>query len=123
MTREHPVSIAIYKRHLRLYHYLNDAWIIVEQTAPELEQRARALRASKSKVRKPYKTPKKDGWATNKRRDEEIGDVYMAQAKRGIFENNIVFIVSRVEAFIQECLTIAIKDKPKKLSVLAEKSG
>jgi len=123
MSRQHAVSIAIYKRHLRLYRYLNDAWIFSEQMLPGLKERAQTLRGSKSKAKKPYKTPKKDGWVTNKRRDFEIGDIYMAQATRGIFENNIVFAVSRVEAFVEECMTIAIKDQPKKLVILADKNG
>ena len=32
-------------------------------------------------------------------------------------------IVSRAEAYIQECLSIAIKKYPQKLSLIAEKSG
>jgi len=56
-------------------------------------------------------------------KNDDIAQVYQAQIDRGIFETNIVSIVSRAEAYIQECLSIAIKKYPQKLSLIAEKSG
>ncbi|UVO35550.1 hypothetical protein KUL72_29560 [Bradyrhizobium arachidis] len=48
--------------------------------------------------------------------------MFKAQCDRGIFETNIVAIVSRVEAFIQDCLRIAILDKPEKLVLIGDKN-
>jgi hypothetical protein len=123
MARKHPVSTAIYRRHIRLFRYLNDAWIFTTLLRPELETRGKALRESKSKAKKPYPVPKRDRTVSSKRRDSDVGDIFIAQYHRGIFDTNIVSIVSRVESFIQECITIAILNQPKKLSIIGEKSG
>ncbi len=48
MARESSVSKEIYTRHIRLTRYLNDAWIFTELLRPELDARARGLRASRS---------------------------------------------------------------------------
>ena len=123
MARESEVSKAIYTRHIRLYRYLNDAWIFTRLLRPELKKRADALRSSKSKAKKPYPVPKRKGMVTSKRRDEDIGLIFSAQHQRGIFETNIVSMVSRVEAFIQDCIAIVANAYPKKLSILADKNG
>jgi hypothetical protein len=36
MSRNHSVSIAIYNRHIRLFRYLNDAWIFTMLMRPGL---------------------------------------------------------------------------------------
>lgn len=88
-----------------------------------MKTRADKLRSSKSKTKKPYPVPKRKGTVTSRRRDEDIGLIFYAQHERGIFETNIISMVSRVEAFIQECIAIAAIGFPAKLSVLADKSG
>ncbi|MGR4866615.1 hypothetical protein [Caulobacter sp. LARHSG274] len=123
MARDNIVSKEIYRRHLKLYRYLNDAWIFTALMRPEMDQRAKTLRASKSKVKKPYPVPKRSGVVISKRRDEDIGLIFYAQHDRGIFETNIISMVSRVEAFVQECIAIAATAFPAKLAVLADKSG
>jgi len=123
MSRTHPVSIAIYKLHIRLFRYLNDAWIFTELTRPELKTRGDALVASKSKAKKRYPVPKRDRTVSSNRRDSDVGQIFLAQFQRGIFETNIVAIISRVEAFIQECIIIAIRHQPQKLTIVGEKSG
>ncbi|UYY57165.1 hypothetical protein [Sphingomonas sp. S2-65] len=123
MARKSGVSRAIYTRHIRLYRYLNDAWIFTALLRPELKTRADELRSSKSKAKRPYPVPKRKGTVISRRRDEDIGLIFYAQHERGVFETNIVSMVSRVEAFIQECIAIAASAFPAKLSVLADKSG
>jgi hypothetical protein len=123
MARESLVSIAIYRRHLNLVRYLNDAWIFTDLLRPDLEERAKKLRASKSKAKKPYKVPKKGSSAISKRRDDDIGNVFMAQHDRGIFETHIVSMVSRTEAFLQDAVSIVACAYPNKLSILADKGG
>jgi hypothetical protein len=123
VARKNDVSIGIYKRHIRLLHYLNDTWIFTILTLPELIRKKQALSTSGSKTKKPYAVPSKGKPIVSHRRDDDIAQVYQAQIDRGIFETNIVSIVSRTEAYIQECLSIAIKKYPKKLSLIAEKSG
>jgi hypothetical protein len=123
MARDNPVSIKIYRRHIQLFRYLNDAWIFTKLIRPSLKERAEDLRASRSRAKKPYPVPKKGKIVDSMRRDEDIGQIFWAQYERGVFESNIVNIVSRIEAFIQECLVIAILQHPEKLGVLAEKSG
>jgi hypothetical protein len=123
MARNSPVSIKIYRRHIQLYRYLNDAWTFTQLVRPLLKERADTLRASRSKIKRRYPVPKKGKLVDSMRRDEDIGQVFWAQYERGVFETNIVNIVSRVEAFIQECLIIAVLQFPEKLGILAEKSG
>jgi hypothetical protein len=123
MTRNSAVSKAIYTRHIRLYRLLNDAWIFTELLRPDLRARAEMLRSSPSKVKRSYKVPKRSGNVNSKRRDEDIGLIFYAQHERGIFETNIVSLVSRTEAFIQDSLAIVATAYPNKLSVLADKGG
>jgi hypothetical protein len=123
VARTHPVSIAIYKHHIQLYRYLNDAWIFTNLLRPELEERANALRASKSKAKNPYRVPKRDSTVKSRRTDADVGQIFRAQFERGIFETQIISIVSRVEAFIQDSMFIAIRDQPRKLTVIAERGG
>jgi hypothetical protein len=123
VARRNVVSIGIYKRHLRLLHYLNDTWIFTVLTLPELIRKREALSTTGSKAKKPYAVPSKGRGIVSHRRDDDIAQVYQAQIDRGVFETNIVSIVSRTEAYIQECLSIAIKKYPEKLSLIAEKSG
>ncbi len=123
MTRNSQVSKAIYRKHIALYRYINNAWIFSDLLAPGLQERAEELRSSTSKVKRGYKAPKKSGWTVSKRRDLDIGQLFQAQLERGTFETNIVSMVSRTEAFIQDCVAIAACAHPKKLSILADKSG
>lgn len=123
MSRESDVSKDIYRRHLRLYRYLNDGWIFTELLRPELSARAQALRTSKSKAKKTYKVPKRQGYVISRRRDEDIGQIFAAQYERGIFETNIVSMVSRTEAFIQDCIATVANAHPRRLSILADKGG
>ncbi|MDB5405670.1 MAG: hypothetical protein JWL84_582 [Rhodospirillales bacterium] len=122
MTRSHTVSIETYKRHIRLFRYLNDVWIFTQLMRPELKRRGDELRHSRSKAKKSYPVPKRDRAVKSKRRDSDVGQVFIAQYERGLFETNIISIVSRVEAFIQECLVIAIWDQPEKMSII-DKGG
>lgn len=123
MTRNNKVSKAIYGKHIALYRYINNTWIFSDLIAPDLKERAEKLRSSTSNVKRGYKAPKKLGWTISKRRDHDIGQLFQAQFERGIFETNIVSMVSRTEAFIQDCVTIAACAYPKKLSILADKGG
>jgi hypothetical protein len=123
MARNSAVSKAIYTRHIRLLRLLNDAWIFTELLRPDLQERAKTLRASKSKVKRSYVVPKRSGIVVSKRRDEDIGLVFYAQHERGIFETNIVSLVSRAEAFLQDSIAIVASAYPQKLSVLADKGG
>ena len=122
MARNHTVSIEIYQRHIRLFRFLNDVWIFSQLLRPELKKRGDELLKSTSKAKKRYPVPKRDRSVKSGRRDFDVGQVFKAQYERGLFETNIISIVSRVEAFVQECLVIAINDQPRKLSIL-DKGG
>ena len=123
MARNSQVSIAIYRRHLKLIRYLNDFWIFTELLRPELDRQAKARRASKSKAKKPYSVPKGKSLVLSRRRDEDIGLIFMAQYDRGVFETHIISMVSRAEAFLQDALSIVASEYPQKLSILADKNG
>lgn len=56
----------------------------------------------------------------SRRRDADVGQLFIAQHDWGLFITNIISVVSRVEAFIQECLVIAISSQPQKLSIIAK---
>jgi hypothetical protein len=123
MARNSAVSKAIYTRHIRLLRTLNDAWIFTELLRPDLKKRADKLRSARSKVKRPYLVPKRTGSVFSRRRDEDIGLIFQAQCERGVFETNIVSLVSRTEAFIQDSLAIVASAYPQKLSILADKGG
>lgn len=130
MARDSAVSKDIYRRHLRLIRYLNDAWIFTNQWRPELDARAKKLRASKSKAKRPYLVPSKAegkgkarGVAVSERRDEDIGLIFHAQHERGLFETNIVSMVSRAEAFLQDAVSVVCCAYPPKLGILADRTG
>lgn len=122
MTRSHTISIQIYRKHINLFRYLNDIWIFTQLTRPELKRRGEELQCSVSKAKKKYPVPKRDRAVVSKRRDSDVGKIFVSQYERGVFESNIISIVSRIEAFIQDCLAITIADQPEKLSII-EKSG
>lgn len=119
MARTHEISIAIYKKHLALYRYLNDAWILTMLTRPQLKQKAEELRASLRKGKRRYTVPKRGGTVDSRRTDADLANVLESQFRRGIYETNIVSIVSRTEAYIQECVSTALISQPKKLSLLS----
>jgi hypothetical protein len=123
VTRKNEVSIAIYQRHIQLYRFLNDAWIFTELMRPALDARARELIASASKQKRSYPVPKRDRSVTSKRFDRDVGAIFKAQHDRGVFETNVISIVSRAEAFVQECLFIAIDAQPRKLILIGERAG
>lgn len=129
MARDSVVSKSIYKRHIRLFRSLNDAWIFSELLRPHLHAQAKSLRASKSLVKRSYSVPVEDGKSkgnaniSSMRLDSDVGGMFFAQHDRGVFETNIISLVSRTEAFIQDCIAIATVAFPGKLSLLTEKSG
>lgn len=131
MARDSITSKEIYKKHIRLFRHLNDSWIFMELIRPGFERAAKKLRATKDLDKKTYKVPKEDGKSKDDqieminsfRRDEEVGGLYYYQYNYGLFETNIISAISRTEAFIQDCLVIVINSFPRKLSILADKSG
>jgi hypothetical protein len=107
------------QRHTR---FLNDTWIFIEVTRPELLKRANVLLRSSNRL-KWFEVPKDGGATSVHRRNADIGQIYKAQHERGIFENNIIGIVSRTEAFIQECLIVVIREYPQKLKEITDGKG
>ncbi|SFH66892.1 hypothetical protein SAMN05216525_101182 [Bradyrhizobium sp. Gha] len=123
MARKNRVSEAIYRHHIRLFRFLNDAWIFTTLMRPLLKEKGDALIGSKSKAKKEYPVPKKDRTVSSRRRDEDVGALFLAQHGRGIYDTNIISIISRVEAFIQDCMFEAVKQYPEKLAIIGGKSG
>ncbi|MBY5931973.1 hypothetical protein KUV51_03080 [Tateyamaria omphalii] len=123
MARKSIVSKSIYRKHIALYRYINNAWIFAELIEPDLKERAKDFRESSSATKRRYRAPKKSGWTYSGRRDADIGQLFQAQHERGIYETNIVSIVSRTEAFIQDCVATVACRYPNKLSILADKGG
>lgn len=121
MAQTNEIVSEVNKKHQRLFRYLNNSWIFTQKMRPELREKAHELRNSKSKLKKKYPVPREGSAVVTSRRDSDIGDIYQAQVDRGVFESNVVNIVSRVEAFIQECMTVAILRYPEKIGVLAVK--
>src|SRR6266576_773024 len=50
VARKNKVSEAIYRHHIRLFRFLNDAWIFTTLIGPLLKEKGDALIASKSKA-------------------------------------------------------------------------
>ena len=123
MARKSVVSKSIYRRHLLLIRHLNNAWIFSDLLEPHLKGEARRLRNSKSREKRSYPAPRKSSWIRSGRRDRDVGQLFQAQLERGVFETNITSMVSKTEAFIQDCVSIAARAYPQKLSILAGKGG
>ncbi|WP_315718283.1 MULTISPECIES: hypothetical protein [unclassified Bradyrhizobium] len=123
MARNSKVSQTIYRHHLRLNRFLNDAWIFTTLTRPMLKEKGDALVASKSKRKLEYPVPKKGDTVISERRDEDVGALFLAQYGRGIFDTHIISIISRIEAFIQDCIFEVVKKYPEKLAIIGGKSG
>lgn len=83
----------------------------------------RALRREGAYKKVNVTLPGKQKLITVKRTGPELAQLFTSQRKRGLFETGIVTTVSRVEAFIQECMVIAVSAYPQKLSIISEKSG
>jgi hypothetical protein len=122
MAREHPVSIRIYERHIKLFRFLNDTWIVTTILRSFLEERSQELLNSDRKGKRYYPVPKRDRTVKSRRSDHDVGTVLKSQHERDVFATNIISIVSRMEAFLQECLTAAIIVHPAKLAIL-DKTG
>jgi hypothetical protein len=120
-SRKSPVSQQIYRKHIQLFRFLNDAWIFTHLLRPDLDSKATELRNSTSKKKNLYTVPKRRAMIGSLRTDQDLGDVFRAQCDRGIFETNIVSVISRVEAFLQDCLAIVITHHPGKLAILGDK--
>ncbi len=120
VARTNPISIDVYRRHIQLYRFLNDTYIFVTLIRPGLKDQAEKFGSSASKAKKPYRVPKKGSFVTSKRRDADIHRLLATQHNRGLFESLISGIISRVEAFLVECLEIAVSAHPGKLSVLMD---
>jgi hypothetical protein len=118
--RTTPISIYVYRRHLQLYRFLNDTFIFVSLIRPSLKDQADKFGLSTSKAKKPYRVPKKNSFILSKRRDIDIHHLLLMQHDKGLFESLISSIISRVEAFLIECLEIAVSTHPGKLSVLMD---
>lgn len=123
MARNSGVSNRVYRRHIQLYRYLNDAWIFTDQLSPHLKERAIELRESTRKGKRWHEVPKGNRTVESRRTDADIGQLYHAQFERGIYETNIVSIVSRTEAHLLECLNVVIAEHPRKLSIIADRAG
>jgi hypothetical protein len=104
MARVDSAAEQIDRIALRLFRYLNDNWIFTRLMRPQLSEEAGILIDSTDLKKTNYPVPRQGQPAFSARRNSEIGQLFQAQFERGIFEENIVNIVSRVEALIKECL-------------------
>ena len=105
-----------------MFRYLNDTWIVTGMLRDFLQERSEELLNSDYKGKRQYQVPKRSRTVKSRRTDRDVGSVLKAQHERDVFATNIISIVSRMEAFLQECLTIAILAHPGKLSIL-DKAG
>ncbi|MEH6718391.1 MAG: hypothetical protein V7704_05855 [Aurantimonas endophytica] len=123
MARESEIMKQIYRKHIRLFRFINDAWIFTDLLRSELEARATELGDSRRKSRRRYAVPRLGKQVVSKRRNEEIRQIYVAQYERGIYETNIVSLVSRSEAFLQDAMAIVACEYPQKLSIISKNTS
>ena len=90
MTRNERIVKAINDLEIRHNRFLNDTWIFVEDARPSLERKANELRRDTSQSRKKFDVPRDGRDATARRTKKQIGDIYLAQFERGVFESNII---------------------------------
>jgi hypothetical protein len=99
MTEAISVAEQIDDNAARLFRYLNDNWIFTKLMRPHLLEEAGMLLDSTERKKTNYPVPRQGRAVFSVRSDYEIGQLFQAQFDRGVFEANIVNIVSRVEAF------------------------
>ena len=118
--RSNPISINIYRRHLKLFRYINDTWIFLRLIRPKLKLLSDTFGASTSKAKKLYQVPKKGKNVLSKRLDADVHSLLLRQHDRGLYESLIVSIISRAEIYLVECLVEVILAHPAKLAVLVD---
>ena len=123
MARENPISINVYKRHIRLYRYLNDTWIFTTLIRPMLDERVTKFENNTPKGKRYYTVPKERSHVLSRRTNQDVAQIFRSQYQKGIFESNIISIISKIEAFIQDCMIITILNIPEKISIISEKGG
>jgi hypothetical protein len=124
MARTSQVSVDVYRRHIALYRFINDSFIFPTLIRKHLGELADDFGRRNPKAKKKFKVPKKDGAVLSARRNSELKKLLLFQKDCGLYQSLIVSIVSRVEAFLIECLKIVITQYPEKLSLLVDdKSG
>ena len=124
MARTSQISIAVYRRHIALYRYINNSYIFPTLIGRHLTELADEFGKRNPKAKKKFRVPKKGGPVLSARRNSELKDLLLFQKDCGLYQSLIVSIVSRVEAFLIECLKIVITEYPEKLSILVDdKSG
>ena len=110
-----------------LQRHLNDVWIITQLIRKQIAVEADALRNSDDeKKKRSFLVPsakQKKGIAVSSRLNVDFIELYDYQHSRGMFETNIISMVSRTEAFIQDCLAKDMIAYPDKLSIFTGKEG
>ncbi len=119
MARSSNVSKRIYRDHLALYRYINDASIFLEIVRPHLEAEIRLFSSAPAKETTNFRVPKKGKKILSRRKNKDIINTIKFHADRGLFETFIVTMVSRMETHLQDCLRHAIEAFSEKISVLA----
>jgi hypothetical protein len=108
MTRTSQISVAVYRRHIALYRYINDSFIFPTLIRGHLKELADDFGKRNPKAKRKFKVPKKGGPVLSARRNSELKDLLLFQRDCGLYQSIIVSIVSRVESFLVECLKIVI---------------
>jgi hypothetical protein len=103
-----------------LQRHLNDVWILTSRLRTHLEKEADKLRASGTEASYLIPSTRKKGIALTRRESVDLTKLYEAQHKRGIFETNLISVVSRTEAFIQDCLAVMLVEYPAKMTLLSK---
>lgn len=124
MKNVNSVDIArqVYRKHIRFYRYLNDAYIFITLINPVVKEKAELLTNSNDKKKHHYDVPKKGATTLSRRTNQDVGAVLNAYYIRGIFESAIVSVVSRMESLLQDILFIVIRQYPNKIGILGEKA-
>ena len=120
MARTSEISIAVYRRHIALYRFINDSVIFPTLIRNHLTELAQDFGRRNPKAKKKFSVPKKGGSVLSARRNLELKGLLLSQRDYGLYQSLIVSIVSRVEAFLIECLNIVITRYPEKLSLLMD---
>lgn len=119
MTHNSDISKLVYKDHLKLYRSINDALIFLNLTIPHISKEASKFERSLATTKRHYPVIKKGKKITSRRSDLNIAEILIYHSQRGMYENSLISLVSRMEKHLQDCVFHVAKFYPKKLSILS----
>lgn len=122
MNTQNAINEGVKRSRNNLLKYLNDVYLFTQLLQPAIHEKSLSYKKN-GLVAKWWPVPGGDQqFAKVRRNGAQIHQFLEQQRKRGVYESLVVVIISRIEAFIVECVEVVILQYPEKLKALAQNS-